>query len=45
MVTCDQQEKVLSSQKVLLGIFLQIRNYFDGMLNKTVYEWVAAKFH
>ena len=26
MVTCDQQEKVLSSQKVLLGIFLQIRN-------------------
>ena len=26
MVTCDQQEKVLSSQKVLLWIFLQIRN-------------------
>ena len=26
MVTCDQQEKGLSSQKVLLWIFLQIRN-------------------
>ena len=27
MVTCDEQEKVLSSQKVLLWIFLQIRNF------------------
>ena len=26
MVTCDWQEKVLSSQGVLLWIFLQIRN-------------------
>ena len=26
MVTCDQQEKVSSSQKILLWIFLQIRN-------------------
>ena len=26
MVTCDQQEKVLSSQKVILRICLQIRN-------------------
>ena len=26
MVTCDQQEKVSSSQKVLLWIILQIRN-------------------
>ena len=26
MVACDQQEEVLSSQKVLLWIFLQIRN-------------------
>ena len=26
MVTCDQQEKVLSSPKVLLWILLQIRN-------------------
>ena len=26
MVTCDLQEKVLSSQKVLLWIFLSIRN-------------------
>ena len=25
MVTCDQQEKVLSSQNVLLWIFLEIR--------------------
>ena len=25
MGTCDQQEKVLSSQQVLLGIFLQIK--------------------
>ena len=30
MVTCDQQEKVLSSQKVLLQIFLQIRNLLWG---------------
>ena len=28
MVTCDQQEKVLSSQKVLLWIFLEINNVF-----------------
>ena len=28
MLICDQQEKVLSSQKVLLWIFLQIRNLF-----------------
>ena len=28
MVTCDQQEKVLSSQKVILWIFLEIRNLF-----------------
>ena len=27
MVTCDQQKKVLSSQKVVLWIFLQIRNF------------------
>ena len=26
MVTCDQQEQVLYSQKVLLWFFLQIRN-------------------
>ena len=26
-MTCDQQKKVLSSQKVLLWIFLQIRNF------------------
>ena len=42
MVTCDQQENISSSQKVLLEIFLQIRNLFEGMLNETVYEWVAA---
>ena len=28
MVTCDQQGKVLSSQKVLLWIFPEIRNLF-----------------
>ena len=28
MVTCDQLKKVASSPKVLLGIFLQIRNKF-----------------
>ena len=28
MVTCDQQEKVSYSQKVLLGIFLQIKIFF-----------------
>ena len=28
MVTCDQHEKIASSPKVLLGIFLQIRNKF-----------------
>ena len=28
MVTCDQQEKVAPSPKVLLGIFLQIQNIF-----------------
>ena len=38
MVTCDQQEKVAYSPKVLLGIF------FKSMLNYTVYEWVGMKF-
>ena len=28
MVTCDQQEQVLSSKKVLLWIFLEKRNLF-----------------
>ena len=28
MVTCDQQEKVAPSPKVLLGIFLQIQDLF-----------------
>ena len=28
MVTCDQQEKILSNQNVLAWIFLQIRNKF-----------------
>ena len=28
MVTCDQQENVLSSQKVLLWIFPEIQNLF-----------------
>ena len=41
MVTCDQKEKVQSSPKVLLGIYLQIKINFEGMLNQTVYEWVA----
>ena len=30
MVTCDQQEKVLSSQKVLLWNFLQKKNWIWG---------------
>ena len=34
MVTCDQQEKVASSPKVLLGIFLQIQNpYLVSLVN------------
>ena len=44
MVTCDQQEKVASTPKVLLGNFLQIQRYAEGMLNQTVYERVGNKF-
>ena len=47
MVTCDQQEKVASSPKVLLGIFYfyKYKIYFEGMLNKTIYEWVGINSH
>ena len=43
MVACDQQEKIASTPKVLLGIFIQIQIYFEGMLNQTVYAWVGVK--
>ena len=43
MVTCNQQEKVASSPKVLLEYKYKI--YFEGMLNETVYEWVRMNSH
>ena len=42
MMTCDHQEKVAPSPKVLLGIFLQIGNVFGRYAEITIYEWVAA---
>ena len=42
MVTYHQQEKVASSPKVLLGIFLQIQNLFLRYAEINRYEWVGV---
>ena len=47
MVTCDQKEKVASSPKVLLGIFLQIQNKFCryAKLNRLWVDWSKFPFY
>ena len=44
MVTCDQQEKVASSPKILLGIFLQIHHFFWRYAELNRYELASRNW-